>query len=296
MNSQVNRDSFSATLTEFFTTHRRWQKRLLGKCAYGSVSIIYLFFLFSFVSFAKAQERTVSTQFAVGHLNQLDTYISNEKYYGTEWQFVSEVVKDSKKRPLTYSLTHEGAFANTHNRVDNANELSGHYNFAYSVMRKWSCPSNLLFRNSRFTFRAGLFANIDLGFCYNNRTSANNPAQGYASVNIGPQVMANYDFPLWNKVFRLTYEARIPLAGLMFSPNYGQSYYEIFNKGNYDHNIVFTSIATFQLRHQLSLDIPVAQRTSLRIGYLGDIRQATPNNLKQHQWYNAVIVGVTIKK
>jgi hypothetical protein len=92
------------------------------------------------------------------------------------------------------------------------------------------------------------------------------------------------------------YELALPLAGIQFSPNYGQSYYEIFNKGNYDHNIVFTSIAAFQLRHQLSLDIPVAQRTSLRIGYLGDIRQATPNNLKQHQWYNAVIVGVTIKK
>ena len=229
-------------------------------------------------------ERSVSTQIAIGHLNQLDTYLSNEKYYGTEWRFVSEVVRDSPKHPLTYTLTHEGTFANTHNRADNANELSGHYDFAYSLMRKWTA------------IRAGMFANADIGFCYNTRTSANNPAQGYASLNIGPQVMAHCDFRLFNLPLRLTYQARIPLIGIMFSPNYGQSYYEIFNEGNHDHNIVLTSLATFQLRHQLSLDIPVAEHTSMRIGYLGDIRQATPNNLKQHQWYNAVIIGVTIKK
>lgn len=257
---------------------------------------LIILFLFSSVNLAKAQERTVSTQISIGHLNQLDTYLSNEKYRGTEWRFISEVVKDSQKRPFTHVLTHEGAFANTHNRADNANELSGHYNFAYALMRKWAFSPLSSSDNFPLVVRAGLFANVDLGFCYNTRTSANNPAQGYASFNIGPNVIVNYDLPLLNKIFRLTYEARIPLVGIMFSPNYGQSYYEIFNKGNYDHNIVFTSIGTFQLRHQFSIDIPVAKRTSLRLGYLGDIRQAKPNNLKQHQWYNAAVIGVTIKK
>ena len=256
---------------------------------------LILLFLLSTVSKAEAQERTVSTQFAIGHLNQLDTYITNEKYYGTEWRFVSEVIRDSQKRPLTYSLTHEGAFANTHNRADNANELSGHYNFAYSVMRKWSYPSDFLLRDSRFSFRAGLFANIDLGFCYNTRTSANNPAQGYASVNIGPQVMANYDFPLWNKVFRLTYEARIPLAGLMFSPNYGQSYYEIFNKGNYDHNIVFTYPGNApSMRHQVSLDFPVG-RVTLRAAYLCDMWQSSVNNIRHHSYTHAFMFGWAVR-
>ncbi len=254
----------------------------------GVILLLFLFFNCQ-LSIINCQERLVSTQLSIGHLNQLDTYLSQEKYRGPEWRFISDVVRDSKKHPLTYMLSHEGAFANTHNRADNANCLSGHYDFAYTAMYRWTI-------NDKVKMYAGLFGNIDLGFAYNTRNSANNPAQGYASANIGPQVMARYTFRLWNKNMRLTYQARVPLVGLMFSPNYGQSYYEIFNEGNYDHNVVFTSIATFQLRHQLSLDIPVAERTALRIGYLGDIRQATPNNLKQHQWSNHVVLGVTITR
>lgn len=240
-----------------------------------------------------AQDKFVSTQLSVGHLNQLDTYLSNEKYYGTEWRFISEVIRDSKKHPLTYFLIHEGAFANTHNRADNANELSGHYDFMYAAARRFQ---QSLSDHSSLKFYAGLFANIDLGFCYNTRTSSNNPAQGYASANIGPLLMARYDFELFHKNMSLTYEARSPFLGLMFSPNYGQSYYEIFNKGVYDHNVVFTSITTFQLRQQLSIDFYLTPRTALRIGYLGDIRQAEPNNLRQHQWSNSVVLGVTLKK
>ncbi|MBQ1650542.1 MAG: DUF3316 domain-containing protein [Prevotella sp.] len=250
-------------------------------------------FILYIASVSYAQDKFVSTQFSIGHLNQLDTYLSNEKYRGSEWRFISEVIRDSHKHPLTYSLIHEGAFANTHNRSENANELSGHYDFAYAVMRKFSLN---LSDDSRLNLYAGLYSNIDLGFCYNTRTSSNNPAQGYASLNLGPQVMGRYSFHLWRKSMTLSYEARVPFVGIMFSPNYGQSYYEIFNEGVYDHNVVVTSVATFQLRQQLSLDIKVSPKTAIRIGYLCDIRQATPNNLKQHQWYNAALIGVTLRR
>lgn len=248
----------------------------------------------------------VSSQLAIGHVNHLDTYLSNEKYRGTQLEFISSVLRPSAKHPITYSLTHEGAIADTHNRADNASEIAGHYDFAYGIMRHWcimgdeSSTSNSLSLTSTkersLHLYAGGFGETFLGFCYNTRTNANNPAQGYAALNIGPQVMAKYHFPLFKRYLTLTYEARIPLLGIMFSPNYGQSYYELFCEGNYDHNVLFSSIVTFQLRHQLSLDIPIRQNTALRIGYMGDIRQSTPNNLKQHQWYNAAVIGITITK
>lgn len=234
--------------------------------------------------------REVATQIAIGKANRLDTYLSPEKYRGTEVRFVSQVTKDNEKRPLTYMLTHEGMIDRTKNRADNAHELSGAYCFSYAAMYRWNLMGDAL------TLRAGAMADMNLGFTYNMRNAGNNPAQGYGSLNLGGNVMAQYKFKLWNKAFRVNYEARLPLVGMMFSPNYGQSYYEIFNKDDYDHNIVLTSAATFQLRQQLSLDYAVSQSCALRIGYLNDIRQAKPNNLKQHHYYNGLTLGVVIKK
>ena len=234
-------------------------------------------------------ETTVASQVAVGASNCLDTYLSPEKYRGVETRFVSEVCSDSKKRPLTYLLTHEGAFAYDHNRTVTAHEYMGHYDFSYSVMRRWQMADDKLL------LRAGTMCDAMLGFCYNSR-NGNNPAQGYATAALGAQVMAAYQLNIFGRNVTLGYEARLPMLGLMFSPAYGQSYYELFTQGDYDHNIVFTSIATFQLRQQLSVDIPVGQRTSLRVAYLGDIRQAEPNNLKQHHYYNAATIGIVLKK
>ena len=234
----------------------------------------------------------VASQLAVGHLNLLDTYLSNEKYRGTDIRFVSEVVRDSGRHPMTYMLTHEGAMSALHTRSENLKALAGHYDFAYSMMRRWQFATHY----APVVVRVGGFGETFLGFCYKTTGNANNPAQGYAAVNVGPHVMAETVLPILGRKVRVTWQARIPLFGLTFSPNYGQSYYEMFNEGNYDRNVVFTSIATFQMRQQISFDIPVWRHASLRIGYLGDIRQQTPNNLRQHQWYNAVLLGVTITK
>lgn len=236
----------------------------------------------------RAQE--VATQLALGATDNLDTYLSPEKYSGFQGRFMSEVVRSSAKRPMAYILIHEGTMASTHNRAETASEISGGYDFSYTAARRFNMA------HDRLRLLVGAMAHYSVGFAYNTRTSSNNPAQGYMSVDIGPHVMLNYDFTLWGKAMRVNWEARLPLVGVMFSPNYGQSYYEIFNRGDYDHNIVVTSVAVPQLRHHISLDIPFSARCALRVGYLGDYRQAKPNNLKQHNYYNAATIGVVVRK
>ena len=267
---------------------RQGRVRTGNQLAHGLV----VFFLL-LASSLMAQETNVATQLAAGSSNVLDTYLSPEKYRGMEWRFISEVDRNSRKhqwqdRGLSYNLTHEGAFAYLHNRVGNGHEYVGHYAFSYAVMHGWQLSPGI-------RLSAGAVADADLGFSYNSR-NGNNPAQGYGSLALGARFSCSYSFTLFHKCITVNYEGRVPLFGIMFSPNYGQSYYEMFNRGNYDNNIVAYSVSPLQLRQQLSLDIPIAKRTALRIGYLGDIRQAEPNNLKQHHYYNAATFGVVIRK
>ena len=150
--------------------------------------------------------------------------------------------------------------------------------------------------SSPLTLRAGFMSDLYAGFAYNMHNSANNPAQGYASLSIGGAAMGTYRLKIGEKTIPITYEVRVPMIGIMFSPAYGQSYYEMFNNGNYDNNIVVTSIAVPQLRHQLSAEYPVGKQINIRIGYLGDYRQSKPNDLKQHTYTNSLLIGFTLRK
>lgn len=226
----------------------------------------------------------------IGAVNTLDTYLSPEEYTGTELRYISHSVRENGTK-LSRELVHQAQILSVRNRRENNNELGGFYNFQYNwqyALGQWNVGEGEL------RLKAGGGIDTRLGFLYNMRNS-NNPAQAYGQVNIAPNAVAAYRFRLRNLPFQLRYEVQVPLIGLTFSPNYGQSYYEIFTRDNYDHNLVVTTpVSAPSLRQQLTLDFTV-RHTTFRVGYLGDYQQAKINQLRQHVWSNLLVLGIVRK-
>ena len=219
----------------------------------------------------------------------LDTYISQEKYAGVGFTYL--YIREGKKPEKHWQNTieHEIDLSKTKDRSGNTSMLEGNYNLYWGRYRQW------LLCDNRLKLQAGGLANANLGFLY-DMTISNNPGQARLALNIMPSCIATYGFDIKQQHFSLRYELNLPLVGIMFSPNYGQSYYEIFTRGNYDHNVVpttFISAPTF--RQMLTLDWQVSAKWMLRIGYLGNYQQAAVNNLKQHVYTHRVLLGITLR-
>ena len=222
-----------------------------------------------------------------GRSNILDTYLSPEIYTGPEISYLSHTTYRKEGRHWSTQVVNRGSLTYADNRSGDGREMAGAYNFGYGRHYNWDL------RGGDINIKAGLMAEMMLGFIYNTRNS-NNPAQARANFCLSPNASAQYKFSLHNRLYILRYELNIPLIGLMFSPNYGQSYYEIFSRGNYDHNIVVTWPGNApSMRQMLTVDFKLGRRT-FRIGYLGDFQQARVNQLKQHVYSNAIVLGMVL--
>lgn len=253
-------------------------------------SILYVFALLPLAAYPQADSTVQkwvdnTMMLGIGSQTELDTYLSSREYSGFTARFVSHTVRHKATTRWATRVVHVGQFFNGDMKgTDDGNEIGGIYNFQWG--RQYSLP----IRVSGLEVSVGATADLAAGFLYNTRNS-NNPAQARLAINIGPVAAARYTFHLWQKPFALGLEMNLPVCGLMFSPNYGQSYYEIFSQGNYDHNIVPTTImSTPSLTTMLSLDIPVG-RDALRIGYIGDFQQSRINQIKRHSYCHYLMIG-----
>ncbi len=239
---------------------------------------------------AAGQEAKSAHLLGIGSTNILDTYLSQEKYSGTGLTYLYIRERGKPDKCWSSVVEHEISLASADDRSQSTSELEACYNLYWGYYHNWRLLDDHL------RLQAGGLVNADLGFIY-HLSSANNPVNARVGMNLMPSGIATYDFRLWQKPFSVRYELNLPLVGVMFSPNYGQSYYEIFSLGNYDHNVVpttFVSAPTF--RQQLTLDWQTGSKFTLRIGYLGNYQQAAVNNLKQHVYVHRFLIGIVVKK
>ena len=223
-----------------------------------------------------------------GPTKVLDTYLSAEHFSGTGFTFLSGVARHRTHRQWYTLLQHQASVASTHDRSHDIKMLEACYRFTAARLRKWQPWQTPLI------LEAGGAVGTDMGALYNT-LGGNNPGQARFGLYLMPVVAAGWHTLIAGRKAGIRAEVELPLAGIMFSPNYGQSYYEIFSRGDNDHNIVPTTfVCAPNFRLQLMLNYRISKRCALQAGYLGDLRQASVNKLKQHIYSHRCMVGVIL--
>lgn len=227
-----------------------------------------------------------STLFGVGHSNVFETYLSPLEYTGTEVRFLHESMRMTRLlggKVSGQSLIQVNASYNKN--ISQTAEM-------YAGLVNWSYALHYQFRmnNDKLKILVGPMLDLNGGVVYNRRNS-NNPAQAKAYGGLGASGMLIYKFRIARYPLTVRYQANLPLLGVMFSPEYGESYYEIFSLGNGGRNVVFTSLHNNpSLRQMVTLDFPI-RNVTMCVGYVCDIQQSKVNNLKSHAYSHNFMIG-----
>lgn len=229
---------------------------------------------------------TRATSYGVGFTNVFDTYLSPQEYKGIDFRLSRETIRMTRLFDGNVSVQNffQADLGYTHNRADNNNMFSGLVNWNYGLHYQFRLTEN-------FKLLAGGLLDLNGGFVYNLRNS-NNPASARAYINLDASGMAIWHLKVKHYPLTLRYQVNLPVMGMLFSPHYGQSYYEIFSLGHASGVVRFTSLHNQpSLRQLLTVDLPIG-KTNMRFSYLADLQQYKVNHLKTHTYSHVFMVGV----
>ena len=232
---------------------------------------------------------TRATLVGVGTASIYDSYLSPQEYKGIDFRILRETVRMTRlaKGNISTQNLFQSNLSYTHNRIDNNNTFSGLINWNYGLHYHFRITPN-------FQLLAGALSDLNAGFVYNLRNT-NNPASVRAYLNLDASVAAIWDIRIKNYPLTLRYQANLPVVGAMFSPQKGQSYYEIFTLGNSEGVIQVTSLHNQpSLRQMLSIDLPT-RRFTMRLSYVADLQQSRVNGIQTHAYSHAFMVGFVKK-
>ncbi|MDR2683695.1 MAG: DUF3316 domain-containing protein [Dysgonamonadaceae bacterium] len=227
-----------------------------------------------------------SLSVGVGNTMAYDSYLSPLKYSGTGISLMGEQMKTTRLwqgRIVSQHLLHLD-FADMENPSGSAISYMGTLEYDYGLFYRWNPIGKI-------RLYTGVQADLLAGVIYNSRNT-NNPANAKANVNLNVSAMAVYAFQIIRQPILLRSQVNLPVVGALFSPEFGQSYYEI---GLGDESPLIYWAAWHNrvaLRSLFSLEVPLNQGT-LRISYANRLYQTQVNDLKTKIVSGTVYVGVS---
>ncbi len=227
-----------------------------------------------------------SAQFGISLQNNYDTYLSNYKYIGGGLHFSHESLRDA--RTGNYRWKYQVLF----NTRLGFNQQEGNIQLTGIAGCSWGGyhPFRI---GKRLELLAGAQIQLEGGalYCMSN---GNNPVSAKLRTALAASGMAIYRFPVRKSDWIVRYQLDIPLAGAMFTPEFGQSYYEM-SLGHLGRIASFTHpLNNPSWRHMLSLDIPLRIRrhsATLRIAYTADLYQSDINHIRCHMYHHSFTFG-----
>lgn len=257
---------------------------------------IILFWALSFPAMSSRAEepadsvvlRPVMSSYTIeaGTAHLADTYISPIKYSGWHVGLRYTRMQAMKFSPERWVMQLSAGLMTdrTENIVGNATMWYWGADFSWAAMRRW-----------RFThgLSAGIGGNamLDLGCLYSAR-NGNNPASAKAAVTVGATGYVAWNGRIGRLPVTLRYQPTLPVAGVFFSPDYGELYYEIYlgNHSGLVHPAWWGNY--FKLDNLITADLHFGN-TSLRIGYSGVIHTTCVNDITSRRFSHAAVIGVS---
>ena len=219
-----------------------------------------------------------------GGYRMKDTYLSPEKYGGLGFRLMNERMRLTKMCNSKISRQNRVNIdiSTTINGAENANFLSAFTDYSYGLHYRF-------LPNPFFKILAGGNVHGLLGMVYNTR-NGNNPMTVHADLDLKFSLIAIYEFRIRKSPLAIRYQFETPFAGVLFSPRYQQSYYEIFSLGNTAEIFKFSSFHNkFATQHYMTLDFPIANMT-VRVGYFGSFYSTHINEIDRYiKSHNAMI-------
>jgi len=224
----------------------------------------------------------------IGSAHLCDTYLTPLHYTGWSADFRYERMRAMAFDPERWVMQLDGKidFSSTHNPARNATMTGLQIDIAWAMTRRHritSVPGLQLYW--------GGYTGVGGGALLLAR-NGNNPVQAKAAWAIGATAAAAYNCRLGRLPVTFRYQARMPLAGVFFSPDYGELYYEIY-LGNHS-GLVHAAWPGnyFSLDNLFTADLHISN-TVLRLGYSCDIFSSKANNIVSRDISHRFVIGVT---
>lgn len=223
---------------------------------------------------------TTNNLYGITFIHLLDNYLSPLTYDGIGFRYAYSSRKYLS--PNNLKLSRENRFNINIAVTENPAKTS---NISYLGM-DYSWGLHYHFRPAKnVQLLAGSLWDIEFGLKANNRNQ-NNPMNIDLATNLNFSGMAIYDTRILKYPFRFQFTFSSPFLGLMFIPEQGESYYEIFELKNYSDILHFSSFHNKQgFAEELTIQVPL-KHTTWKLAIRNDYLKYSANEMvfKRNDW------------